>query len=77
MLLHQRMRALEACGHTSWRKCHFCKQYDKPENLYISNYGGVYHGTCRAAYNEGYNKKNRVKKLAYMKEYNKKIKKEI
>ena len=30
MLLHQRMRALRACGHASWRKCNFCGEYDKP-----------------------------------------------
>ena len=24
-LLHQRTRALKACGHVSWRKCNYCK----------------------------------------------------
>ena len=35
-LLHMRTRALKACGHASWRKCSFCKRYDKPENLFIT-----------------------------------------
>jgi len=35
MLLHQRMRAIKACGHASWRKCQYCKQWDDPKNLYI------------------------------------------
>jgi len=34
-LLHQRSRALEACGHADWRKCNLCKTYDAPEKLYI------------------------------------------
>lgn len=45
-LLHQRMRALKACGHANWRKCPFCKKYDAPANLTI--YGTkVHHTTCR------------------------------
>ena len=35
-LLHQRQRALEACGHPSWRRCWVCKGWDDPENLTIS-----------------------------------------
>lgn len=34
-LIHVRTKALEACGHASWRKCWICKQYDSPENLSI------------------------------------------
>jgi hypothetical protein len=33
MLLHQRIRALKACGHAHWRKCTYCKEYDDPINL--------------------------------------------
>lgn len=33
VLLHQRQRALEQCGHAGWLKCHHCKQYDAPENM--------------------------------------------
>ena len=51
MLLHRRMRALKACDHANWRKCAFCKQHDKPENLYISpNDGLVFHRTCHNKY---------------------------
>lgn len=50
-LLHQRMRALKACGHPSWRKCHICKQYDQIENLYIPlNRGSIYHKRCKSRY---------------------------
>ena len=48
-LLHQRMRALKACGHASWRKCVFCTQYDKPENLHI-NGDYRYHKHCARRY---------------------------
>ena len=47
MLLHQRQRALEACGNADWRKCSICKQYDEPRNLYISD-DCVHHRACQA-----------------------------
>ena len=48
MLIHQRMRALKACGIASWRKCKFCKEWDHPRNLFISSKprGHVYHPEC-------------------------------
>jgi hypothetical protein len=51
MLLHRRTRALKACGHADWRKCRYCKQYDKPENLRIyvfkeGNHDAVWHKEC-------------------------------
>jgi hypothetical protein len=49
MLLHQRQRALEACGHAGWRKCKFCKEYDDPTNLYIIG-SHVHHRKCAAKY---------------------------
>ena len=61
MLLHQRMRALEACGHAGWRKCNYCKQYDKPENLYIKG-SLVCHMACNVVYMREYRKKNKFKK---------------
>jgi hypothetical protein len=36
MLLHQRKRALEACGNAGWLKCSICKQYDDPANMRVS-----------------------------------------
>lgn len=35
-LLHVRQRALEESGDANNRKCMICKQWDRPENLYIS-----------------------------------------
>ncbi|MDY0188920.1 MAG: hypothetical protein RBR16_13470 [Syntrophus sp. (in: bacteria)] len=51
-LLHRRKRALIACGHANWRKCCYCHQYDKPENLYIpkKGYSSPYHQECNNRY---------------------------
>lgn len=61
MLLHQRMRALKACGHASWRKCCYCKQYDKPGNLWISKHkrGHVCHKACNIAYMKEYRQRKK------------------
>lgn len=59
-LLHRRMRALEACGHADWRKCHRCGQYDKPENLHQSAQK-VYHAACNRAHVSAW----RAKKAGY------------
>lgn len=49
--LHLREKSLLACGHADWRKCNFCKQYDDPENLYISPRGdNVWHNNCVRKY---------------------------
>ena len=53
MLLHQRMRALKACGHASWRKCNFCGEYDKPTNLWFNDKQG-YHMKCKRQYDRQY-----------------------
>lgn len=50
-LLHQRERALKACGHTNWRRCNYCKKYDDPKNLYIHpNQPAAWHKECRRKY---------------------------
>jgi hypothetical protein len=50
-LLHQRMRALDACGHADWRKCPFCKAYDAPDNMKVSKHGRhMYHNDCKQQY---------------------------
>ncbi len=33
---HERLKAFRACGHWHWRKCHYCHQWDSPENLYVN-----------------------------------------
>jgi len=50
LLLHQRKRALEACGHAAWRKCPYCKKYDVPENLIPMGHNGFVHRECRINY---------------------------
>lgn len=61
MLLHQRMRALRACGHANWRKCVFCGQYDKPVNLCIRG-SYVYHRICKLGYMVDYRKAKKEQK---------------
>jgi hypothetical protein len=48
MLLHQRMRALAACGNANFRKCKICKEYDRPDNLTYRKCGGYLHKSCWA-----------------------------
>jgi len=50
MTLHQRERALEACGNAGWRKCKFCKRYDSPDQLVIASGKSSYHQACNSAY---------------------------
>lgn len=59
MLLHVRTKALKACGHANWRRCWICKEYDKPENLYIPPYiSRAHHRRCMTRYRfrKGYSK---------------------
>jgi hypothetical protein len=44
--LHQRARAYDACGHSDWRKCWVCKQWDASENLDVDGRRSV-HVICR------------------------------
>lgn len=46
-LLHQRMRARDACGNPNWLRCCRCKTYDDPANLSVSG-GRAYHRACNA-----------------------------
>ena len=34
-LIHRRQRAFDACGNANFMKCHFCKEYDDPKNMYV------------------------------------------
>ncbi len=62
MLLHQRQRAYNACGHADWRKCRFCKQYDSLNNLYIK--GAIAnHRHCMAKYARERRKDERNSKI--------------
>ena len=48
-VLHRRKRALDACGHASWRKCKYCKQYADPKNMLKNGYA-CYHSAFRSNY---------------------------
>ena len=59
-LLHQRQRALDACGNANYLKCTLCHEYDLPENL--NNNG--YHDECKAIPNERAKEKRKQLKNA-------------
>lgn len=56
-LLHNRERALKACGHADWLKCTFCKQYDDPQNIFVGKQKNKYHLECRRQYEKNYRSK--------------------
>lgn len=45
-LIHQRMRALRACGNVHWRRCHHCRAYDTLNNL-LKRQNRYIHRLCR------------------------------
>ena len=49
MLLHQRMRALRACGNANWVRCRSCKRYDDPSRMYVPSVAGrsAVHRECQ------------------------------
>lgn len=49
MLIHQRMRALAACGHADWRPCSFCSQHDDPAQMRPMR-RQFYHLSCKRDY---------------------------
>jgi len=57
MFLHVRTRAFIASGDVNYRKCKYCKEYDDPKNLFISDiYSGViYHRKCNNEYQKNRN----------------------
>lgn len=47
MLLHQRERALDACGNADWRPCRMCGHHDDPQTMRPSR-KQFYHRECAA-----------------------------
>lgn len=46
-LLHQRQRAMDACGSPDYRKCEICKQWDAPARMYArKSKAGFWHRAC-------------------------------
>ena len=58
LLLHQRMRALAACGNANWIKCWICKSYSPPEQI-VKNGKNTYHQQCNAERQRKYNYRGR------------------
>lgn len=51
VLLHQRQRALDECGHADWLRCSYCKQYDATTNMRVRlNRRQASHRHCEAKY---------------------------
>lgn len=46
-LLHQRQRALAACGHADWATCPYCHQYGPRDGMVQHRTGRPYHRECR------------------------------
>lgn len=44
--MHQRERALAACGNADYYKCAYCKAYDDPKNMKPSR-KAFYHSKCK------------------------------
>lgn len=65
MLIHRRMRAMEATGNPNLRKCCICKGWDHPENLYFppSVYVGK-HKACDAKYHALLNQRRKEAQAA-------------
>ena len=59
MLLHQRQRALDACGNASARKCNICGSYENQGDMVICKRNGrkstdSFHRECRRQYMQRY-----------------------
>lgn len=54
VLLHQRTKAIKACGKSTWRPCKYCKQYDDPNAMALfqehRQYTVFFHAVCKNAY---------------------------
>lgn len=59
-LLHQRQRAFDACGHYDWRRCHICKKYDAPQNMWTSR-KKAHHRACDSTRAQAYAKAKKAK----------------
>lgn len=71
-LLHQRMRAKQACGKAWYLKCCYCKEYDAAENLRAEGSTGYCHPPCKLIYNKAYQAMNKKKVKAQRDQYYKK-----
>jgi hypothetical protein len=58
-LLHQRMRALAACGDASALRCYFCHGYDKQDDIRLTSQGRPFHNNCQREYTADYRRNKR------------------
>ena len=72
-LLHQRTRALKACGHAGWRKCVHCKEYDPLKKLVKHSRGCFIHPECRKERLHKYHSKRKKEDRAYAKKNRERI----
>lgn len=51
-LIHQRQRALDACGNPNWRKCAYCGNYDEAKEMQgrRDGMGSICHRACSLSY---------------------------
>lgn len=46
-LLHQRQRALDACGNANWRRCAYCKHYSPASEMRKHQGNALCHSACK------------------------------
>lgn len=62
MLIEQRTRSYEACGHADWLKCWVCKKWDDQSNLFVKKSGRGFHRDCQNSY---YRDLRKMKKIQF------------
>ena len=45
LILHRRLRAMDACGNPNWVKCWVCKTYSSPDDIVV-NGKNTHHKKC-------------------------------
>jgi hypothetical protein len=51
LLLHERQRAYDGCGHPDWKYCRFCDTWAPVDQLSRSGAKTYYHPACINTYN--------------------------
>jgi hypothetical protein len=66
-LIHQRMTALETCGHANWKRCIYCKDYAPSDAMKHRPGGGnrqpaYFHRECHNSYHRDLRKRLKAEK---------------
>lgn len=58
-LLHQRQRAMDACGDPNAHRCRICTNYERQREMKVREDGSAYHAECLTARNRVYYERRR------------------